>query len=458
VPEKFARGALDPADVIGRPLLWSHDRNEPIGHVVTADDTPVGLTVTAVVQPTSRGSDAITLLRSGSLRGLSIGFEAQEVKQRAAGVTITKARLAELSVTPLPAYANAVVTATRDEENPMPDTPSDVTATRDQVDLSPLSERLDQIESRMAAQTRTAELVPVTVTEAFVAGLRDLADTRKVRALADVVSSGNSGVLPQNWQSEVIGYLDARRNLMAAAGSVGFPASGTSLTFPAITQRTTVAARGAEKTEIPSQALTTGWDVYTAAYFAGGVDIALELIAQSDPGIYGLVVNDLLDQYAIASEAAFVASTEAAAAAAGAALPVDSYANFIAAVIATSADIRAATGVPGDLLALTTASWQAVLGMVDGDTRRVLATSGAVNADGAALFTAESVNIGGINCFHSPASTADVQFNSKSLRVAEKPPMTLTVDNVALMGRDVGVLGATIALPLYPAGIVSYTV
>jgi HK97 family phage major capsid protein len=372
-------------------------------------------------------------------------------------VTITKARLAELSVTPLPAYANAVVTATRDEENPMPDTPSDVTATRDQVDLSPLSERLDQIESRMAAQTRTAELVPVTVTEAFVAGLRDFADTRQTRALADVVSATNAGLLPANWMSEVIGYLDNRRPVIAAAGSLPFPTSGYSLTFPRITQRTTVATRGTEKTEPPTQNLTTDSATYTADWWAGAVDIALELIQQSDPSVLQVVVADMLDQYAVASEAGVVADLEVVGQAHGALLDTTSYAALIADLIGVSATIRAATGMPGDLLAAPTADWQAILGLVDGDNRRIFATNGPVNADGSASLTAEMINVGGITVFHSPASSASVQFNSKSFRVAEKAPQTLAVDNVALLGRDVGVLGATITAPLYTGGIVKYT-
>jgi hypothetical protein len=73
-------------------------------------------------------------------------------------------------------------------------------------------------------------------------------------------------------------------------------------------------------------------------------------------------------------------------------------------------------------------------------------------------FTAESLNVGGVAVFHSPYSTVDVQFNTTALRKAEQPPMTVTATNVALMGRDIGILGATIFLPLYPAGILKHAV
>jgi hypothetical protein len=185
-------------------------------------------------------------------------------------------------------------------------------------------------------------------------------------------------------------------------------------------------------------------------WFAGGVDVALELIAQSDPSVLEVVTSDLMDQYANATETEFVADTEAAATVGGAVLPTADWGAFSAAVIATSAEIRAATGVPGDRLALTTASWQAVVGLLNPSQPSISFGAGPD-------FTAESVNVGGVTAFHSPASAADVQFNEKSLRKSENPPETVTSNNVALMGRDIGILGATIHLPLYPAGIVKYT-
>ena len=69
-----------------------------------------------------------------------------------------------------------------------------------------------------------------------------------------------------------------------------------------------------------------------------------------------VIVSDLIDQYAIVTEAEFATDAIAAATAGGAALPTSTWAAFAAALIGESAEIRAATGVPGDRLALTTAS------------------------------------------------------------------------------------------------------
>jgi hypothetical protein len=120
-------------------------------------------------------------------------------------------------------------------------------------------------------------------------------------------------------------------------------------------------------------------------------------------------------------------------------------------VIGTSADIRAATGIPGDRLALTDASWAAVVGLLN-------PAAPAANPGTAPDLTAEAINVGGVLAFHAPALASDLQFNTRSLRNSERTPDTVSSNNVALMGRDIGIIGATIALPLYPAGIVKYTV
>jgi len=453
VQESFARGAFDAGEVPGTPILYGHDRGEQIGQIISADDTPVGLAITGrILAATNRGGDAIALMRDGALRGLSVGFEPVEAKATATGRQYTRALLHELSTTPLPAYGDkSTVTAVREEEEDMPD------QNREAIDLAPITERIDQLEARMVQRT-APEPRTFGVVEAFAEQLRASKDSRQLRALADVVSQSNAGVLPPSWTSEVVGYVDSMRYLFANAGSIGFPATGHSLTVPSVAVHTTVAARGAEKTEIPSQALTTGSTTYQAAWYAGGVDVALEVIWQSDPSVWEIVVRDLLAQYAAATDQAATLAAETAGAPHGAALDLGSYAGFIADVIGVGEQIRAATGFFGDRLSLTTASYQTLLGLVDSDNRRLFATQGSTNADGSAALTANAINVGGVVAYHNPRAAEDMQYSEGTLRIAEKPPATLSTDNVALMGRDVGVLGAIITVPVYGGdGIVVYS-
>ncbi len=327
------------------------------------------------------------------------------------------------------------------------------------VDLSGYATREDlaEIEARMHTTTPAPSM---SVRDALIEGVATFAKAgrRETRALADVVSSGNAGALPPAWSNEMRDWVDRSRPCVANAGSMPFPSVGYTLTVPKILQHTTVAARGTEKTEVASQALTTGSDTFTAAWFAGAVDVALELIAQSDPAVAGLVADSLVGQYAIATETAFRTDTLAAATATGAVLDLTDYAALVGDLITTGEAIRAASGEFGDYVAATTADFTGILGLVDGDGRRVLSLNGAVNADGSAALAAATVNIGGVNVFHAPGLATTYQYSRKALRFGEKPPMSLSTDNVALMGRDFGILGATIMGEFYADGVQKYSV
>ena len=126
----------------------------------------------------------------------------------------------ELSTTPLPAYGkHSTVTAVR-EEAPMPE--AQAPDTRDSIDLAPIQDRLDALETRMTERTAPAPRT-LHVREAFVLQLQQSAESRRLRALADVVSSGNAGVLPPAWSSEVVSYVDSMRYLIPRVGSMGVP-------------------------------------------------------------------------------------------------------------------------------------------------------------------------------------------------------------------------------------------
>lgn len=142
--EQFAPGALEADQVVGRPLRWRH--SEPIGVVTDAHDRADGMHVSARIAATRAGDDAVALLREMPDMGLSVGFEERSwtVAAREDVFTITRADLVELSLTDLPAYPTARVTATR--EDPMNTTDVDVSEpdtaapeTREAVTVSDVS-------------------------------------------------------------------------------------------------------------------------------------------------------------------------------------------------------------------------------------------------------------------------------------------------------------------------------
>lgn len=483
--ERFEAGVF--ADVDPSTVRFAYEHAEVIGRMVELNEEPAGAVAAFEVAPTSRGDDVLILAERG-LVGLSVGFRPVETRTEGRTTVITRADLREVSAVGFPAYSGAQVTATRTQPNPDPESPSrrPTVPEHDNTEAVELEEpaavltapsalvdeiveraaavAVDEVRSLVVAPTPAPAAPAVDFRELFTRALTDVANPDngyRTRALADVIgdlgAADASGLLPQAYIPELIGYVNAMRPFIANSGTLPWPTAGYGLTFPRRTQTTLVGPRGAEKSEIPTRAVQVEQSTFPMEWFAGGVDVALELIWQSNPAALTVVVEDLLEQYAGATETAAVNNAEANGASVGTPLPTDDYATFIAALVAQSATIKQRTGIPGNLLALPTDDWAAVLGLVDSDNRRVLATNGASNADGSALLTAEAVNIGGVVCFHSHLSTVPVQYNSKAFRVAERPPATVSVDNPALMGRDIGVIGGMIPAALYTEGVQVYT-
>ena len=104
VREQFAPEAINAEDVVGVPVCWRHD--EPVGVITKAENTPEGLVVEANLANTALGRDAATLVRTGSVQGLSVGFKPVENAWNKTRDTVTRVRaaLSELSLTHMPAY------------------------------------------------------------------------------------------------------------------------------------------------------------------------------------------------------------------------------------------------------------------------------------------------------------------------------------------------------------------
>jgi HK97 family phage prohead protease len=97
------------------PLLWQHDAAEPIGHVTAAKVTDAGIAITAKIAKgvLPRIDEAWALIKSGLVRGLSIGFqplEAQDIKG-SYGQRFTKWSWLELSAVTIAANQDASITA-----------------------------------------------------------------------------------------------------------------------------------------------------------------------------------------------------------------------------------------------------------------------------------------------------------------------------------------------------------
>ena len=105
--EVFATGALTWPDD-GIVLNEQHNRQAPIMRVVP-EVRGAAVVIDAPLPDTSRGRDAATMIRNGTLRGLSVEFRALR-EDRIAGVRrITAARLGGAGLVDDPSYAGSTV-------------------------------------------------------------------------------------------------------------------------------------------------------------------------------------------------------------------------------------------------------------------------------------------------------------------------------------------------------------
>jgi HK97 family phage prohead protease len=91
------------------PLLWQHDLGRPIGRVISLTEDNRGLSMQARLDCDCRdGSDALALIRSGAVDGLSFGFRAKKARAMAGGGReLLSIELLECSVVTLPMHREA---------------------------------------------------------------------------------------------------------------------------------------------------------------------------------------------------------------------------------------------------------------------------------------------------------------------------------------------------------------
>ncbi|MCS6987760.1 MAG: HK97 family phage prohead protease [Sphingomonadaceae bacterium] len=94
------------------PLLWQHDLERPIGRVLSLVEDARGLRMEAGIAPDCRdGRDALTLMRSGAVTGLSFGYRVKRARATpGGGRELLRLELLECSVVTLPMHQDARIT------------------------------------------------------------------------------------------------------------------------------------------------------------------------------------------------------------------------------------------------------------------------------------------------------------------------------------------------------------
>jgi HK97 family phage major capsid protein/HK97 family phage prohead protease len=492
-PEMFLPGSfahINPAKVIMR---LEHD-GIPSARGVSLEERSDGPHMVFKVSKTQPGDELLTLAQDGVTQNVSIGYylpKTESEMQVRSGRRVTahkKVDLREVVTTWRPYYEGAQVLSVRSQaktaapvaeaEAPVVGAPNNEdteTAAAVRSSLGKIGESVDSFAEKMVdriekleERSRSQFSIPGSGTddkpkpsrgEWVQVVLKMLSGERvpdmQLRALDELVTTDNLGVVPDAISTELIGVIDPSRPFMQSTRRMETPSSGLTLTLPVIEQRPTVAKQNAEKDEVDStKTIITSTD-FTAETYAGGGDISLQLLKRSSPSYLSLYLELLAEAYALTTEAAAVANIMAAGINSGGALDPE---DLSLGATWTNAVGSAFKRGP-DTIWMSSAAVAAFIDAKNDGSNAPLYSQLTAN------FTAGGGvggSIQGLRAVYVPAMDAtanDVLVGpSRGFAWAEDGTFVLQVDVPALAGRDVAMVGIVWLAALYPAAFTAFSV
>lgn len=500
--ELVERGAFEGTDPDSIVLRQDH-LDPPAGRGTALEERDDAAYMSFRVARTPRGDELLSNLAEGMHRNASIGFEelpgGSTVRAyRGEPVRVHKRlRLREVSTTWRPAYPEASVLAVRMEDlemptmtDPLPEpdpepTPAPTPAPRSPAhttadpELGNLRARIHELEER----GRQAIAFPAGFTtaqrdEAIARGrwaqiaLRSLAGERidpgelrsvlHTRELADVTTTGNLGVVPEQFRTEMLSEITRSRPFLDSTREVPAGAAGLTFNFPKITTRPTTGIQSAEKADVASTATAITTVPFEAISIAGAGDISIQLLRRSSPQFLTLWLDLLAESYAInADNAALDALLAETAVNEGGEFDPSAPSFGSAFTNAAAAGNSSASLLP-DRVWLSSAGVAAFI-----DAKSPTGGGGVPLYPGLAQIS--GVTAGGGNGpiplnmrpVWVPAmddESVDIIVGpSRGFAWAEDGTYTLQADVPSKAGRDVGIVGMLWLMPLHPAAFTTYT-
>ena len=130
--ETFAPGAFGDVSALDVRMNIQHDRKRLIartgGGGLTLTDSPERLAITAEMPPIRDADDALTMVRQGILRGLSIEFDPIRESHQGDLRTIEQADLSAIGLVDIPAYKQSIPMVRQDGEGLAGELPYDTDA------------------------------------------------------------------------------------------------------------------------------------------------------------------------------------------------------------------------------------------------------------------------------------------------------------------------------------------
>ena len=464
----FAANSIEIADPSKIKLLSQHDLKKPIGRMTAAEVRSDGIYATFKLSRSSGGNDALIMAQEGLITGLSVGAEIIASKPSKDGYTVvSQARLKEVSLVTVPAFASAeILEIAAEEVTPAEETPqteSETVVEDTTVEATPVeAAAVEAARPTITAMAYTTPRLNLNITageyaKAQLNASRGDADARELVAALQVATvAENTGMVPPTYLKDVIGIIDSSRPFIDSIERAALPASGMKIFTPKLGTQAAVDLT-AEGAEFASADTTVTFQEDNVVKFAGAGVLDLELVDRSDPSFLDLYLRELAASYAQKTDqyAAKIAADGSS----------DSSSSTIYKAIAKS--ISDSFGVmrqtPNNLLVATSGGnddvdFAGLLGAVDTTGRPLYAAAAPQNANG--LITQGSTNgtVAGLNLVVDPnytGGTAGVKvglvYPTMAMRFHESGTLQIRTNVVANGQLEIGIYGYVAVVNRYPA-------
>jgi HK97 family phage prohead protease len=466
----FERGAINIADSSKVKLLLEHDPKQPIGRAQFFNETEDGIFASFKISQSSRGSDALIEASEELRTGLSVGVMVNAAKPKNGVLYVSSADLLEVSLVQAAAFKSAAVTdiAASEDEVAEPTQPTEsetVVEETTAVEATPTVEAaaVEAARPAVTAMAYTKPRSPITTGGSYlehtIKAKLGNEDSRQYVLAADDSFTTNPAFSPVSYVRDVATNTNANRPVIeACGGSRPLSTYGMTVSIPKITANSTAAtvAEGGDPTG--TTAITSSYVNATVIKKMGFQRYSVELLDRSDPSFYEIMLANLRDAYAQATDQYVIAQITAGGTQATA-TAADS-AGLISFVSTESPAVYNATKRTATAFVSGTSVWSTLLGATDTTGRPIYnAQPTTMNAGGTANPTSIRGNVLGLDYYVDPnmvsTSIDESAFiiEPRSIEIFESPALTLAT-NVPTTGEiEISLYGYIAAQAVFAGGL-----
>ena len=468
----FQKGSITLGD--STKLLLEHRRESPIGFLKDYEEDDEGIYATFSIGNTTAGSDALVEASTGLRDGFSVGVIAQKYKNVDGVLVVSASALKEVSLVTDPAIASAKVeiaasenkdseSATEADEQPTEgdkqvETPTAVPEVPAETVEASKVEKVEASRPLYFSSPRSPIVSGGSYLEHSIKATLGNEDSRQYIKAADDSFSTNPAFSPVSYVRDVAQNTNADRPVIDACGGTR-PLStyGMTVSIPKITANATADTVAEGGAPTGTTAITSSYVNATVIKKAGFQRYSVELLDRSDPSFYEIMLQNLRDAYAQATDAYVIAQitaggTQATATAADSAGLI-SFVSTEAPAAYTATKRTAKSFVSG------TSIWSTLLGATDTTGRPIYNAGNPMNNAGSAMPTSIRGNVLGLDYYVDPnmvsTSIDESAFiiEPRSIEIFESPALQLAT-NVPTTGEiEIMLYGYIAAQAVFAGGL-----